>query len=113
MKNWYPLAKKHIDFSLPTEAVLQIYLMDYKHFVVQSIYNASPKGSRYDRINKHTRIIHWCGGKNRMYQGKPIYRAEIWYEEFDKIKDLIPEFIPFDPILTRYLSQWNEYKGTK
>jgi hypothetical protein len=110
MRDWYSLAKKHIKFSLPTEAVLQIYIMDYKHFIVPSVYNSSPKGNRFDRINRHTRIIHWCGGKNRMFQGKPLYRSEIWYEEFDKIRKSIPEFIPYDPILKFCLSDWDKYK---
>ncbi len=105
VKDWYDLAIKGEKFFIPDEISCQIMLPRYNHCVVGASFNTSCK---FGKIWKRTAIIHYHGNKHcRIENGKYLYHSDMWYKEFDIIKDFVKDYIKYDTKLGEYIGFHN------
>lgn len=100
MADWYKLASKGEKFFIPDEVSCQIMLPDYKHAIVGASFNTSCK---FGKIHRKTAIIHYHGNKHCRLNGSYLYHSDIWYKEFDTIRDFVKHNIKYDKQLREHL----------
>lgn len=99
---WFNTAIKGVQFNGMDETALQILLHKYQHYIVDHTYNES---SRRWIPTSETKILHFHGRNHCKvgYDGKNIFSSQLWYKEFDEIKNKVNELIKYDPCLFKYL----------
>ena len=113
MDDWYGIAMRGSEFFIPDEISCQIMLHKYDHTLLDNSYNTSCK---HDRINGTAKVIHFHGRKHcRVDKGQFLYNSDLWYSEYEKIKNV--EFIRFladhDRQFRKYQDAYKSLRGSK
>lgn len=83
---WFALALCNRDSFIPDEIACQILLPWVSHLVIDSMYNTSCK---HELLTDKSKVLHFHGRKHcRIENDKYLYHSDMWYKEFDKIRDL-------------------------
>ncbi len=109
--DWFNTALKNRMSFIPDEIACQILLPNHNHYVLGSEYNTSCK---HEPLTGKTRILHFHGRKHcRIENGVYLYHSDLWYREFDKIRNLlcVAENIEYDNNLCKYLPEHDKCKS--
>ncbi len=100
MNDWYSLASKGNGFFIPDEVSCQIMLAGYQHATVGASFNTSCK---FGKVHNRTAIIHYHGNKHCRINGSYLHHSDLWYKEFDTIRDFVKDNIKHDKQLRKHL----------
>lgn len=101
LADWYSLTLPGRDIELPEETIMQLFLMDYPHYIAPQEYNCS---CRYSNPRaKDVKVIHYHGKKHCSHD----FCGDIWLDNYSKVKDAnlggVSDWgVRFDEGLTRY-----------
>ena len=112
MRDWYDLAVKGRENFIPDEVACQIMLGSYPHHLLPNIYNVSCKYG--DVYNDKNISIHYHGRKHCRFDDNGFRcGADLWYKEFEEVRDLCKGYIRKDRMLRKYIGKWDEVKEGK
>ena len=113
MNDWYDLAIKGRENFIPDEVACQIMLGSYKHHLLPNIYNVSCKYG--DVYNDKNLTIHYHGRKHCRFDEQNNFRcgSDLWYKEFEEVRDFCKPWIRKDRMLRKYIKIWDKVKGAK
>jgi len=100
MKDWYTLASHGKEFFIPDEVSCQIMLPEYQHTTVGASFNTSCK---FGKFHRKTAVVHYHGNKHCRINGSYLYHSDLWYKEFDTIRELVKDNIQYDKQLRKHL----------
>lgn len=110
---WYDTAIKNRESFIPDEIACQILLPQYPHLIISNQYNVSCK---HEPLTGEARTLHFHGRKHcRIENSVYKYHADMWYAEFDKIRELdcVKDIYNLDPMLRKHLHIHERIKNVK
>ncbi len=108
MSNWHALASRGGNFFIPDEVSCQVMLPDYKHHTAGASFNTSCK---FGKLHRKTAVIHYHGNKHCRINGSYLHHSDLWYKEFDTIRDFVKDNIQYDKQLRKHLELHDSYSN--